>query len=951
MKKILKITGLTLSIIIVLMIVLPFIFKGKIMEIVKKEANEMLTAEVNFKKIGLNLFSNFPALSVNIKEVSVIGRDTFKGDTLIYAKKIGVSVNLMSLFGNNGIEVRKITIDRPVVHLFIDHVGNANWDIVKPSDKKDDKQKSKNKTDEESSSSFKLSIKNLSITKGDIIYNDKKGNLKMIAHNLNFNLSGDLTADLVTLKTKLGIEKTSFIMSGIPYMSKAKIHFKGDIKADLKNNKYTFQKNELNLNALGLCFSGWMAMPKDGIDMDISLQLLKSDFKNFLSLIPALYAKDFKKIETAGTLALSASAKGKMIGDIYPAFHLNIQIENAMFRYPDLPKSVENIQILTNISSPGGTLDNATIDLNKFHVEMGGNPLDIKLLLQKPISNPTFDFTANGKIDLNTVKDFYPLDETDITGLLTANLVAKGDMASIDAQKYDNLNVKGGLELANGKIKSDIVNDNLLIDKFKLDFTQRYVHLATTATIGKNDLKADGALENVIGYVLNNDVIKGQLKLNSNYLNINELLGDENPEEKSKASKKEPPVSGETPEIESIPMSVIEIPKNIDFMVNVSIKQLVYDHFDLRQVLGTVTVKDQILDFKNLSMKTLGGDMKVAGIYNVQNPIKPEVNMKINMNNVDVQQTARTFVTVQKLLPIIHKTNGRISMDFEMKTLLDNTMSPIYNTLNATGKVFSNGLTIENVEVFNKISDALKMDKLRKLTLDAFNFSFTCKNGRIITQPFDIKFGNIKASVSGSTGLDETIDYNINSKIPRSELGTEANKVIANLGTNVLGTGVNVTLPEIIELPIGVGGTFKNPTVKLGAVGNTGKALVKDVVEQVVEQGKEIVKEQITIAVEEAKKQKEKLIAEAQKQKDALVKQAQVAGKNLVLEADKQGQALIKKAGNNPVAKKAAEESAKKLKQEAQKKSDNLVKDAENEGNNLVSNAEKIGNDLIKKAE
>jgi hypothetical protein len=681
--------------------------------------------------------------------------------------------------------------------------------------------------------------------------------------------------------------------------------------------------------------------------MDISLQLLKSDFKNFLSLIPALYAKDFDKIETAGTLALAVSAKGKMLEDIYPAFNLNIQIDNAMFKYPDLPKSVENIQIATNISSQGGTLDNLIVDLSRFHVEMGSNPLDIKLLLQKPISNPTFDFTANGKMDLNTVKDFYPLDDTDISGLLTANLIAQGDMASIDAQKYEKVNVKGIVELVNGKMKTEMVKESIWVEKFKLDFSPRYVLLATIAKIGKNDLNAEGALENVIGYVLNDDVIKGQLKLNSNYLDINELFSDEISEEKSKASKEEPAVAEETTEIESTSMSVIEIPKNIDFTANVNIKQLIYDNFDLRQVLGTVTVKNQILDLKNLSMKALGGDMKMAGIYNVQNPTKPEVDIKVNMDNVDVQQTAKTFVTIQKLLPIIHKTTGHISMDLNMKTLLDNTMSPDYTTLNANGIISSNGVAIENVEVLNKIADATKMNKLRRIALEPFNLSFTCKNGKVTTPPFDIKLGNIKASVSGSTGLDETIDYTINSKIPRSELGSETNAVMTGLGSNIAGTGINVTLPEIIELPIGVGGTFKNPVIKLGRLENSGKELVKDVVEQV----KEKVNEQINKGIEEAKRQRDKLIAEAQKQKDILVKESRDAGNKLVAEAEKQGQELIKKAGDNPIAKKAAEESAKKLKQEAQKKSDNLVNEAEKKGNKLISDAEKAGNDLIKKAE
>ena len=41
LKKGLKITGVTVAVILVFMLVLPFMFKDKVITIVKKEANEM----------------------------------------------------------------------------------------------------------------------------------------------------------------------------------------------------------------------------------------------------------------------------------------------------------------------------------------------------------------------------------------------------------------------------------------------------------------------------------------------------------------------------------------------------------------------------------------------------------------------------------------------------------------------------------------------------------------------------------------------------------------------------------------------------------------------------------------------------------------------------------------------------------------------------------------------
>lgn len=955
MKKALKITGIVLLVIILLMIVLPFAFKGKIIEIVKKEVSKTLTVDVDFGKVGVNLFSEFPYLSVNIQDVSAIGREAFAGDTLAYVEKIHLAVNLKSIFGDDGIEIRKVNVQHPVVNLLIDKAGAANWDVV-PSDGEEVVEEPE--TEEESA--LKLLLKDVIISNGFIVYDDQEGGMKAVLDDLNLRLSGDFTLDFTALKLDLDIAGLSFKMDGIPYLSNVKTVVKGGVDADLKNEKYTLNQMLLSLNALEFDIDGWAALMGDDIDMDLSLKVVKSDFKNFLSLIPAIYAKDFADIQTKGTLGLTATAKGKMTETAFPAFDVNLVIENAMFKYPDLPKSVEDIQVALRANSSGGDLDNTVVDVSKLHFQMGDNPFDLKLHLAKPISNPTFDFLMKGIINLNIIDDFYPLgDDMDIKGVLSADLKAKGDLNSIDAGKYDDVDIKGYLSLTDGKFATDMVKDEIVIDKFNLDFSQKYAHLLTMLKIGRNDLTADGKLENFIGYVLRDDVIQGSLDVKSKYLNINDFMGET---EETPAPAED---GAETQGTEETALSVVEIPANIDFTLNLDVAQLIFDNIDMQKVSGKVEIKEQALDMKSLKMTALGGDMKVAGKYIVQNPQKPEVDLGLEIKNVDVKKTAETFLTIQKLFPIIEHTSGTISLDFDVQSYLDQAMSPDLNTLNATGKISSPGIKIEGLEVLNKLADALKMEKLRKISVDKFNLSFKCENGRVITSPFDMKTGNIKATVSGSTGLDETIDYLIDAKIPRSEFGDGANDFINQYTGNILGTGINVKIPDVLDVPIKIGGTFKNPTINLSGIGNIGK----DIFDDLLDQGKDKINEQIDKAIEEAKKQRDKLIAEAEKQRDNLVKGAEKQRDNLVAEAQKQlddlvkkaraagdkgvaeaeklGEEGIKKAGSNPLAKKAAEEAAKKLKKEAQDASNKLVKEAETQGGKIVSEAKKQGDNAV----
>ena len=69
LKKGLKITGVTVAVILVFMLVLPFVFKDKVITIVKKEANEMLNAKLDFESLDISLFSHFPSASIELNEI------------------------------------------------------------------------------------------------------------------------------------------------------------------------------------------------------------------------------------------------------------------------------------------------------------------------------------------------------------------------------------------------------------------------------------------------------------------------------------------------------------------------------------------------------------------------------------------------------------------------------------------------------------------------------------------------------------------------------------------------------------------------------------------------------------------------------------------------------------------------------------------------------------------
>ncbi len=134
MKKLLKVAAIVVAVLLVVLIVAPMALRGKVAGIVKREANAMLRAELDFEKLDISLLRHFPHASVDLKGLTLIGTERFAGDTIVAARRISVVVDLLSLFSDEGFEVTKVILAAPSVHAHKLADGAVNWDVMKPSE-------------------------------------------------------------------------------------------------------------------------------------------------------------------------------------------------------------------------------------------------------------------------------------------------------------------------------------------------------------------------------------------------------------------------------------------------------------------------------------------------------------------------------------------------------------------------------------------------------------------------------------------------------------------------------------------------------------------------------------------------------------------------------------------------------------------------------------------------
>ncbi len=869
MKKFLKICAIVLALLFAIVLIIPSLLSGKISDIVKREANAMLNAKVEFAELDISLLRHFPKASLSLLDFSVTGVGDFEGQRLVSGERIEVAVDLFSIFGES-FEVSKVWLLSPEIHGVIAKNGAANWEIfsASPEDEVVEEQASE-------PSSFKLLLKQLAIENAKIYYTDNTSAMHFHTAPVSLTLSGDLSAANTTLNLSASAADITFTLGSDSYASGLTATLNGSVGADLVNNRYTLSSLQLAVNSVKAALDGWVALEGDDIDTEIVLDCSGNNFKDILSLVPAFYTKDFKNLTAAGGVSLTGAVKGRMSGENYPAFALKLKVADGSFKYADLPKSVTAINIAAAVENKGGSLDATTVDVSRFGATFGGQSFTATLKASTPLSDLNFAATAKGKVDLGAIKDIYPLEDMALAGIITADASAAGKLSDIDRGAYDRLAVSGqlgveGIEVEYGKFPTIEVNRALATlspSKMALE--------SLSVKIGKSDITATGSLTNYWGYLLHDKVLSGRLDVNSQLLDLNELMAAMSEDEQTEQEETEQSQE----QVASEPLSVIEVPKNLDLALDCKFSKVLYDKMVIDNLAGAATVRGGVLSLDNLGMNMFDGTAKASAAYSTANIDSPRLRLNATFNQASFKTTAAQVETIEKIVPLFNKIEGTYTMSLNADMVLDKTMSPVLKSVNGSGKITSGNFKLSNIPALTALAKSVGngVDLNTIQSSEATVISFTIENGNVITKPFDIKLGKTKLTLSGLTGLDQTIDYK-----------------------------VAVALPQI-TLHAKIGGTFTSPKIGLDTAKSAEAALEKAGI------NKQEVIEEVSQKVDSAKQ--------------ALIAEAEARAAKIVAAAREEADKLVAKA-TNPITKIAAKAAADKLIAEAERQANEIVEQA-----------------------
>ncbi len=796
MKKIVKILGAFVLIVIALLALSPLLFKGTLEKLVLKNLDQNINATVTWEDFNLSLFRSFPDAALTIKDFKVINKAPFDGDTLASGKLLKLGMGITQLFksGDNPIKIDAFSLENAFINIKVDSTGQANYDIAIKDDS------TKNETATPNNEGFHFDLKQYSLKDSQINYLDEASQTFLILKDLNHEGSGDFSLAQSELETKTDVF-ASLRIGKVNYLKDNTISLDAVFQLDLENRKYTFLDNNVKINELPLTFDGFLKINEDNSEIDLSFKTPSSDFKNFLAVIPKVYVKELDGVTTTGNFIVDGKLKGNIDETHIPKMDIKIASDNASFKYPDLPKAVQNISIDAQLKNDTGLIKDTYLNIGGLTFRIDDELFTANGNIRNITANALVDLAVKGTLNLANIEKVLPLElEQSLTGVFKADVTTNFDMKSVETEQYQNIKTLGSASITGFTYNDEAFKDELKIANADVTFTPGNIQLEKmNASSGQTDIEASGNIENLIPWIMAKQDLKGRFNVKSNTFNVNDFMTSEEEASRENKSSSEKALADDS----------VKIPDFLDATIDFSATKVIYDNIVLDNAKGTVSIKDEAANLSNVTSSAFGGDVAFSGNVSTKTET-PTFVMDLDLKKIDIGQSFSQLDLLKFIAPVAKALDGDLNTTIKLNGDLNNDLTPKLSSLagNALAQILTAEVNPENAPLLSTLGEQVSFLNLDKLSLQDLSTALTFNNGKIEVKPFNINVEGVNITAGGSHGLDKSIDYNLTMDVPAKYLGGDVTNLLSKLDPKDANE-MSVTIP------VGMSGTFTNPNISL----------------------------------------------------------------------------------------------------------------------------------------
>jgi hypothetical protein len=738
-RKILTITLVTFLLLLAGATASLYFFKKQIINIVFSELNKSLIVPVEIDRdVDINIFEKFPQISIRLKDVK-IQDPVIKNEKLADLKKIYLMVNPLEIFLKRAFIINQISLEDGHINIKIDKKGKANYHIFKTED-----------TTSSEASTFNL--KKISLLNVYVDYSDERrkdeysvhsiSSLAKIAyqdHKLSVSLDGETEVQLIKI-------------SGTEYWKDKLVQLNSTLDYDENTEIFSIHPSYIFINKSKFEISGTVENKnKTLVDLEIAGE--QGKIQTLLSIIPNTYKASFEKVQTSGDVYFTGKISGELSETEYPLIVLDYGFQNASFSHPELRTPISEASLKGHFTN--GERRNASTSIIKLQNIQGvyNNKIFKGNFFISNFNNPFLDLNINGAIDLDLLLTFYPIEKIKkAEGAIILDVDFKGNLEDFKTRKgNERIKTSGQIFLKDVNLTHEDFFYTFKDVRASLQFTKSDIAVKLfEGYAGSSHLSFNGYFKNIIPHLIfNNEKLTLEANLNSNYLNLEELLNYNTADSKSNTKM----VSSTSEEYALFDLYNLNL--------NCTIKHLVFRRFDARNIEAKITTREPYVNVSNASLQVAGGKLNFKSDFKLVNKNQIEVSTEANTHKMYVDSIFYVFDNFdQKFLVdnnLKGQLNSKVSLFFVMNDNLDIMLPTLLADIDAT---VVNGKLV-NFEPMKNLSKFVDEDALENISFSELKNQIKIYNNMIVIPEMDINTSITKINISGTHTFDSNMDYRL----------------------------------------------------------------------------------------------------------------------------------------------------------------------------------------------
>jgi uncharacterized protein involved in outer membrane biogenesis len=739
--------------------------------------------------VGDVSLSILPSISITVENLRISNPKemTFDKEEFVSLDRLVLNVSLWSLFKNK-LEVKTILVEHPVIYLESKEDGASNYGLAPAEGGEEAKVKV---TVEEGTA---LVLSNFEVKNGSIEMVDKQGGSRMKLEGYNQTASVEVKSGekIFHLTANASIEKVSYGTLSFWYFSEVPLTASAAVTYDMQSDKMTFDNVTMKLKDLPLTVSGSLSqLMQDVRDVDMAITSPGVQMSQVLSLVPPEMLKAASGLTSSGDVKFDMTVKGYSSLKMMPATKGTFSVTNGKIHYASLPKAITNINLSGTFELPQAMKDAKGIGafaIEKMTASLGASTISASMKI-KNFDDPIVNATINGTMNLNEVKDYYPLERgTEVAGTMNADITLDGKV-----KEPTKMKASGNIKFANVTIKTPSSARPLQNLNGTIGFNNYLLESKSLAMkIGESDFTMAFTMKNYLGLVMEAKKATkptASLTLTSQQLRTADLMSEEKPEAVKKQTKP--------------PQQAALLP-GVDIDANVSIGKLLTEKFEFTNARGAVSLSNGIATLRNFSVNAFSGTIVSKGTLDLRDMKKRPFDLTLDIVGVEAHEFLPKFTSFGNHL------YGKFTMNSSLKGDLNDTLGLNTQTLAGSGNVQLYDGKLVGFPLLAKIADFTGLNELREVQFNNWSNVFTIANGKMTINNLSMKAASTDFIMSGTQGLDGTMDLTLEIKLSQ----TLSNKVKL--------PGVGEQLIQFFKdndgrltLNFAVTGPIDNPAIKL----------------------------------------------------------------------------------------------------------------------------------------